>query len=70
MVESELINSQGLRSLSPKNEAYKGIYEGNQEKRDGHVIRAQSGPGCLNICFKAYLDVHKKSGPEPDEANL
>jgi len=33
-VNSELVTPRGLRSLAPKNIAYKGTYEGNQTERD------------------------------------
>ena len=33
-VENELLTSRGLRTLSPRNEAYRGVYEGSQIDRD------------------------------------
>ncbi|MCL1973746.1 MAG: amylo-alpha-1,6-glucosidase [Bacteroidetes bacterium] len=33
-IESELLTTRGLRTLSPKNPLYIGLYEGNQETRD------------------------------------
>ena len=33
-VSNELLTSRGLRSLSPRNEAYRGVYEGSQIERD------------------------------------
>jgi predicted glycogen debranching enzyme len=33
-VKNELLTPRGLRSLSPKNPNYKGVYEGDQQKRD------------------------------------
>lgn len=33
-IERELLTTRGLRTLSPKNPLYKGVYEGNQDQRD------------------------------------
>ncbi len=33
-ISNELLTSRGLRTLSPRNEAYKGVYEGSQIDRD------------------------------------
>ncbi len=62
VVEGELLTSRGLRSLSPKNEAYKGLYEGNQEKRDRAYHQGTVWPWLLEHFAKGYLDVHKKTG--------
>ncbi|MCK5137320.1 MAG: glycogen debranching enzyme family protein [Bacteroidales bacterium] len=62
VVEGELLTPRGLRSLSPKNEAYKGIYEGDQEKRDRAYHQGTVWPWLLEHFARGYLDVHKKSG--------
>ncbi len=62
VVEGELLTSRGLRSLSPKNEAYKGLYEGNQEKRDRAYHQGTVWPWLLEHFAKGYIDVHKKTG--------
>jgi len=62
VVEGELLTSRGLRSLSPKNEAYKGIYEGNQAKRDRAYHQGTVWPWLLEHYVIGILDVHKKSG--------
>jgi len=62
VVESELLTPRGLRSLSPKNEDYKGVYEGNQEKRDLAYHQGTVWPWLLEHFVKGYLRVHKKSG--------
>ncbi|MEN8203423.1 MAG: amylo-alpha-1,6-glucosidase [Bacteroidota bacterium] len=62
VIEGELLTSRGLRSLSPKNEAYKGIVEGNQEKRDSAYHQGAVWPWLLEHFVKGYLEVHKKSG--------
>ena len=33
-ISNELLTSRGLRSLSPRNEAYRGVYDGSQIERD------------------------------------
>jgi predicted glycogen debranching enzyme len=62
VIEQELLTSRGLRSLAPKNEAYKGIVEGNQEKRDRAYHQGSVWPWMLEHFVKGYLEVHKKSG--------
>ena len=62
VVEGELLTIRGLRSLSPKNEAYKGVYEGDQTKRDKAYHQGTVWPWLLEHFAKGYLDVHKKSG--------
>jgi predicted glycogen debranching enzyme len=62
VVESELLTPRGLRSLSPKNENYKGVYEGDQETRDRAYHQGTVWPWLLEHYAKGYLRVHKKSG--------
>jgi len=62
VVKSELLTAKGLRTLSPKNEAYKGIYEGDQEMRDRAAHQGTVYPWLLEHFVKGYLDVHKRSG--------
>lgn len=62
VVKSELLTPKGLRTLSPKNPDYKGIYEGDQDTRDEAYHQGTSWPWLLEHFAKAYLDVHKNSG--------
>lgn len=62
VVESELLTARGLRSLSPKNVAYKGVYEGDQLKRDKAYHQGSVWPWLLEHYACGILDVHKKSG--------
>ena len=62
VIEGELLTSRGLRSLSPKNEAYKGSLEGDQEKRDRAYHQGAAWPWLLEHFVKGYLEVHKKTG--------
>jgi predicted glycogen debranching enzyme len=62
IVESELLTPRGLRTLSPKNPYYKGVYEGNQEQRDQAYHQGTAWPWLLEHFCKAYLDIHKQTG--------
>jgi predicted glycogen debranching enzyme len=62
VLEGELLTPRGLRSLSPKNEAYKGVYEGNQEKRDRAYHQGCVWPWLLEHYAVGVLNVHKKTG--------
>jgi len=62
VVEKELLTPRGLRTLAPKNEAYKGLVEGNQEKRDRAYHQGAVWTWLLEHFVKGYLEVHKKSG--------
>ncbi len=62
VVESELLTPRGLRTLSPKNPNYKGLYEGNQEQRDLAYHQGTAWPWLLEHFCKAYLDIHKLTG--------
>ena len=62
VVEGELLTPRGLRSLSPKNEAYKGVYEGDQVKRNSAYHQGTVWPWFLEHYAKGVLEVHKNSG--------
>ena len=62
VVEGELLTPRGLRTLSPKNEAYKGVCEGDQRARDLAYHQGTVWPWFLEHFIKGYLGVHKKSG--------
>jgi glycogen debranching enzyme len=51
-----------MRTLSPKNEFYKGIYHGDQESRDASAHQGSVYPWLLEHFVFGYLAVHKKSG--------
>ena len=61
-VEQELLTPRGLRTLSPKNENYIGIYEGDQPTRDNAYHNGTVWPWLLEPFCRAYLNIHKKSG--------
>ncbi len=62
VITAELLTPRGLRSLSPKNKAYKGVYEGTQDKRDRAYHQGTVWPWLMGHYARGYLDVHKKSG--------
>ena len=53
---------QGLRTLSPKNPLYKGIYEGKQEIRDEAYHQGTVWPWLLEHFCATYLKIYKTSG--------
>jgi predicted glycogen debranching enzyme len=62
VVKSELLTPRGLRTLSPKNPDYKGIYEGDQASRDSAAHQGTVYPWLLGHYAEAYLRLYKKSG--------
>jgi predicted glycogen debranching enzyme len=61
-VENELLTSRGLRTLSPKNVAYKGLFSGDQSTRDMAYHQGSVWPWLLEHFVKGYLEIHKRSG--------
>ena len=62
IVKKELLTPKGLRTLSPKNPSYKGVYEGDQNTRDAAYHQGTVWPWLLEHFVKAYMDIHKNSG--------
>ena len=62
VVERELLTPRGLRTLSPKNMNYKGIYKGTQEQRDLAYHQGTVWPWLLEHFCEAYMNLHKESG--------
>lgn len=56
-VRSELYTPKGLRTLSPKNPAYRGEYQGNQETRDKSYHQGTVWPWLLGHFFTSYIKV-------------
>lgn len=63
VAENELLTPMGLRSLSPKNINYRGVYAGNQEERDQAYHQGTVWPWLLQHFCEAYLKIHRNSGP-------
>ena len=55
-INDELLTRRGLRSLSPRNEAYRGVYEGSQIDRDLAYHQGCAFPDLLapyiDVCFR------------------
>ncbi len=62
VVERDLLTPRGLRTLSPTNENYKGIYKGTQEQRDHAYHQGTVWPWLLEHFCEAYMNLHKESG--------
>jgi predicted glycogen debranching enzyme len=62
MVERELLTSRGLRTLSPKNPKYRGVYSGNIEERDLAYHNGSVMSWTLGHYADAYMKLYKKSG--------
>lgn len=62
VIERDLLTPRGLRTLSPTNENYKGIYKGNQEQRDMAYHQGTVWPWLLEHFCEGYMNLHKESG--------
>jgi predicted glycogen debranching enzyme len=62
LVKNDLLTPRGLRTLSPKDPSYEGVYDGNQEKRDRAYHQGTAWPWLLNPFCRAYLKLYKKAG--------
>ena len=62
VVNSQLVTPRGLRTLSPDNLNYKGVYEGSQEERDNAYHQGTVWPWLLEAFSAGWLRIHKKSG--------
>ena len=62
ITRKELLTSKGLRTLSPNDPAYKGIYEGDQQSRDSAYHQGTIWPWLLQFFCEAYLKIYKRSG--------
>jgi predicted glycogen debranching enzyme len=62
VVERDLLTPRGLRTLSPQNESYKGIYKGTQEQRDMAYHQGTVWPWLLEHFCEGYMNLYKESG--------
>jgi len=62
IVKRELLTPRGLRTLTPKNPAYKGGYSGNQADRDLAYHQGTAWPWLLGHFAEGYLKLHGRSG--------
>ncbi len=61
VVERELLTPVGLRSLSPKDQSYIGVYQGDILSRDGAYHQGTVWPWPIGAFITAYLRANKKS---------
>ncbi len=64
VVRKELLTARGLRTLSPKNIHYKGVYFGGQPERDRAYHQGTVWPWLFGHFAEAYLRIHGKEGVE------
>jgi len=61
-IEKYLLTDIGLRSLSPSDDAYKGIYEGDQLNRDGSYHQGTGWTWLLGMYVDAKIKIEGKKG--------
>lgn len=62
IADKELVTPRGLRTLSPGNKLYKGIYYGNQEERDNAYHQGTVWPWLFGPFCEGWLKVYDKQG--------
>lgn len=62
VADKELVTPRGLRTLSPGNKFYTGIYSGNQETRDNAYHQGTAWPWLLGPFCEGWLIVYGKQG--------
>ncbi|MCF8364170.1 MAG: amylo-alpha-1,6-glucosidase, partial [Bacteroidales bacterium] len=62
VVERELLTPRGLRTLSPKNVKYKGVYRGTFQQREEAYHQGSVMPWLVGHFAEAYLKVYGNSG--------
>ncbi len=62
VADRDLVTSRGLRTLSPRNKLYKGIYEGNQDERDNAYHQGTVWPWLFGPFCEGWLRVYGIQG--------
>jgi predicted glycogen debranching enzyme len=62
IADKELVTPRGLRTLSPRNRFYKGLYEGNQEDRDSAYHQGTVWPWLFGPFCEGWLKVYGQQG--------
>jgi len=62
IVDKNLVTPRGLRTLSPRNKYYKGIYQGNQEERDSAYHQGTVWPWLFGPFCEGWLKVYGQQG--------
>ena len=68
MVQKNLLTPYGLRTLSPGDSRYKGIYTGPQQQRDEAYHQGTVWPYLIGPFIEAYLKVNDFSKKSKKEA--
>lgn len=62
VVEKELLTPRGLRTLSPRDPKYKGVYRGSVAQRDEAYHNGSVMPWLVGNFAEAYLRIYGKAG--------
>jgi len=62
VADKELVTPRGLRTLSPGNALYKGVYKGNQEERDNAYHQGTVWPWLYGPFCEGWLKVYGQQG--------
>jgi predicted glycogen debranching enzyme len=62
VADKELVTPRGLRTLSPRNPLYKGIYEGNEAARDSAYHQGTVWPWLIGPFCEGWLRIYGKQG--------
>lgn len=62
IVQKELLTKRGLRTLSPKDPEYQGLYEGNENQRSLAYHQGSVRAWLFGAYAEAYLKLYKQSG--------
>ncbi|MGQ9620991.1 MAG: amylo-alpha-1,6-glucosidase [Bacteroidales bacterium] len=62
LADRQLVTPRGLRTLSPRNPCYKGIYAGNQEQRDSAYHQGTVWPWLIGPFCEGWLRVYDHQG--------
>jgi predicted glycogen debranching enzyme len=62
VADKDLLTVRGLRTLSPRNKLYKGLYKGNQAERDNAYHQGTVWPWLYGPFCEGWLKVYGKQG--------
>ena len=62
VIDKELVTPRGLRTLSPRNNLYKGTCYGNQEERDSAYHQGTAWPWLVGPFCEGWLKIYGKQG--------
>lgn len=68
VIGRELLTPYGLRTLSPRDRNYRGVYSGNRRTRDASCHQGTVWPWLLGPFITAYLNVYGRTKKTKEEA--